>query len=108
MNTYFEAGVSIEWFRDYCQFSEHVESAWINFSKQIIYNDKLHKISDLFYSEFQAEVILFLEDLEQKNIVIYFELMKESKTNHFMKIIQNGQPSVNINSINFNFKAYFD
>ena len=60
MNTYFEGGVSIEWFRDYCRLSEHVESAWINLSKQIFFNDIVNKISSLFYSEFQAEVILFL------------------------------------------------
>ena len=107
MNPYFEGGVDIEWFRDYCQFSEHVESAWINFSKQIIFNDKLYKISGLYYSEYQAEVILFLEDLEQKDIVIYFELVKKSKICVFMKIIQNDQPSLNINSLIFNFKAYF-
>ena len=108
MNTNFEGGVDIEWFGDYCQFSEHVESALINFSKQIIFNDKFYKISDLYYSEFQAEVILFLEILEQKDIVIYFELMTKSKINYFMKIIQNDQPSLTINSLNFNFKAYFD
>ena len=71
MNTYFETGVDIEWFRDYCQFSAHVESDWINFSKQIIFNDKFYKISDLYNSDFQAEVTLFLEDLEQRDIVIY-------------------------------------
>ena len=69
MNTYFEGGVDIEWFKDYCQFSENVESAWINFSKQIIFNDKVHRISDLCFSEFQAEVILFFEDLEQKELM---------------------------------------
>ena len=62
MNIYFEGGVDIEWFRDYCHFSEHVESAWKNFSKQINFNDNFYKISDLYYSEFQAEVNLFLED----------------------------------------------
>ena len=108
MNTYFEGGVDIVWLRDYCQFSEHVESAWVNLSKQIIFNDKFHKISDLFYSEFQAEVILFLEDLEQKDIVIYFEFMTKSKINYSMKKVQNDQPSLNINSLNYNFKVYFD
>ena len=55
MNTYFEGGIDIEW---YCQFLEHVETAWINFSKQIIFNDKVHKVSDFSYSEFQADRIL--------------------------------------------------
>ena len=108
MSTYFEGGADIEWFRDYCQFSEHVESAWINLSKQNIFNDKVHKTSELFFSECQAEVILFLEDLEQKDVVIYFELMTKSKINYFKKIIQIDQPSLNINSLNYNFKAYFD
>ena len=108
MNTYFEGGVSIEWFRDYCQFSEHVESEWIKFSQQIIFSDKIHKISDLYYYEFQAEVILFLEDLEQNYYVIYFELMTKSKLNYFMTIIQNHRPCLNINSLNDNFKGYFD
>ena len=54
MNTYFE-GVDIEWFKDYCQLSDHVESAWVNFSKQIIFNDKVSdqprlKINSLNYS----------------------------------------------------------
>ena len=71
MNIYFEGGVDIEWFKDYCQLSDHVESAWVNFSKQIIFNDKVFRISELYYSEFQCEVILFLEDFEQKEIVIY-------------------------------------
>ena len=79
MNTYFEGGIDIEWFRDYCQFLEHVETAWINFSKQIIFNDRVHKVSDFYYSKFQAGIILFLEDLEQKDTVIYFELMTKAK-----------------------------
>ena len=108
MNTYLEGGVDIEWFGDYCHFSKEVESAWINFSKQINFNDKVHKISDLYYSEIQAEVILFLEDSEQKNIVIYFELMTKGKINYFMKIIQNDQLSLNFFSLNYNFIAYFD
>ena len=72
MNTYFDGGVDIEWFKDYGQFSDHVESAWVNISKQIIFNDKTFRISELYYSEFQCEVILFLEDFEQKEIAIYF------------------------------------
>ena len=75
------------------------------FSKQTIFKDKVNKISDLFYSEFQAEVLLFLEDLEQMDVVIYFELMTKSKINYFMKIIQNDQPSLNIISLNYNFIA---
>ena len=46
----------------------------------------------------QCEIILLLEDL--KEIVIYYEMMTKSKINHFMKIIRNDQPSVNINSLN--------
>ena len=80
----------------------------LTFLKKIILTDKVHKISDLYYSEFQAEVILFLEDLEQKDMVIYFELMTKSKINYFMKIIQNDQPSLNINSLNYNIIAYID
>ena len=71
MNTYFEGGVDIEWFKDYCQLSDHVKSAWVNFSKQIIFNDKVFRISDLFYSESQCEVILFLEDFEQKKCYLF-------------------------------------
>ena len=107
MNTYFEGGVDIEWFKDYCQFSDHVESAWVNFSKQIIFNDKVFRISELYYSEFQCEVILFLEDFVQKN-VIYFELMTKSKINYFLKLIHNDQLSININSLNYSYKAYFN
>ena len=107
MNTYFEGGVDIEWFKDYCQLSDHVESAWVNFSKQIIFNDKTFRISELYYSEFQCKVILFLEDFEQKEIVIYFELMK-SKINYFLKLIHNDQQSLNINSLNYSYKAYFN
>ena len=108
MIKYFEGGVDIEWFRDYCQFSEHVEPEWIKFSEQIVFNNKVHKISDLYYSKFHAEVIRFLEDLEQKDIVIYIDLMTKSRINYFMKIIQNDQPSLNINSLNYIFIAYFD
>ena len=108
MNTYFEGGVDIEWFGDYCQFSENIESAWMNLSKQIIFNDKFYKISDLYYSVSQCEVILFLEDLEQKDIVICFELMTKCRNNHFMKKIQNNQRSLNLNSLNYSFKAHFD
>ena len=88
MNTFFEGDVDIGWFRDYCQLSEHVKSAWISLSKRVFFDKKNYKISDLYYSEFQGEVILFLENLEQKNIVFYFELMTKSKINHFMKITQ--------------------
>ena len=108
MNTYFEGGVDIELFKDYCQLSDHVESAWVNFSKQIIFNDKVFRISELYYSEFQCEVILFLEDFEQKEFVIYFESMTKSKNNYFMKLIHNDQPSLNINSLNYSYKAYFN
>ena len=108
MNTHFEGGVDIEWFKDYCQLSDHVESAWVNFSKQIIFNDKVFRISELYYSEFQCEVILFLEDFEQKEIVIYFELMTKSKINYFLKLIHNDQLSLNINSLNYSYKAYFN
>ena len=98
MNTYFEGGVDIEWFRDYCQFSEHSESARMRLSKQIIFNNKVCKVSKLNYSELQFEIILLLEDL--KEIVIYYEMMTKSKINHFMKIIQYDQLSVNINCLN--------
>ena len=108
MTTYFEGSVDIEWFKDYCQFSDHVESAWVNFSKQIIFNDKVFRISNLDFSEFQCEVILFLEDFEQKEIVIYFELRTKSKNNYFMNLIHNDQPSLNINSLNYSYKAYFN
>ena len=108
MNTCFEGGVDIEWFKDYCQLSDHVESVWVNFSKQIIFNDRVFRISELYYSEFQCEVILFLEDFEQKEIVIYFELKTESKNIYFMKLIHNDQLSLNINSLNYSYKAYFD
>ena len=108
MNTYFEGGVDIEWFKDYCQLSDHVESAWVNFSKQIIFNDKVFRISELYYSEFQCEVISFLEDFEQKEFVIYFESMTKSKNNYFMKLIHNDQPSLNINSLNYSYKTYFN
>ena len=108
MNTYFEGGVDIEWFRDYCQLSGHVESAWANFSKQIIFNDKVFRISELYYSEFQCEVILFLEDFEQKEIVIYFEMMTKGKINYFLKQIHNDQLSLNNNSLNYSYKAYFN
>ena len=108
MNTYFEGGVDIEWFKDYCQTSDHVESAWVNFSKQSIFNDKVFRISELSYSEFQCIFILFLEDFEQKEIVIYFELMTKIKDNYFMMLIHNDQPSPNINSLNYSYKAYFD
>ena len=84
MNTYFEGGVDIEWFRDYCQLSEHSESARIKLSKQIIFNNKVYKVSNLYYSELQFEIILLLEDL--KEFVIYYEMMTKSKINHFMKI----------------------
>ena len=97
MNTYFEGGLKIEWFKDYCQLSVHVESAWVNFSKQIFFNDKEFRISELYYSEFQCEVILFLEEFEQKEFVIYFESMTKSKNNYFMKLIHNDQPSLNNN-----------
>ena len=107
MNTYFEGGVDIEWFKDYCQLCDHVESAWVNFSKQIIFNDKVFRISELFCSEFQCEVILFLEDFEQKKIVIYFESTK-SKSIYFMKLIHNDQPSLNISSLKYSYKAYFN
>ena len=108
MNTYFEGGVDIELFKDFGQVSENVESAWINLSEQIIFNDKDYRICILYYSEFQCEVILLFEDLEQKDIVIYFELMTKSKINHVIKIIQNDQQSLNMNSLNNNFKALFD
>ena len=108
MNTYFEGGVDIKWFKDYCQLSDHVESGWVNFSKQIMFNDKVFRISELYYSEFQCEVILVREDFEQKEIVIYFELMTKSKDNYFMKRIHNDQPSLIINSLNYSYKTYFD
>ena len=107
MNTYFEGRVDIECFKDYCRLSDHVKSAWVNFSKQIIFNDKVFRISELYYFEFQCEVILFLEDFEQKN-VIYFELMTKSKINYFLKPIHNDQLSLNIISLNYSYKAYFN
>ena len=70
MNTYFEGGLDIEWFNDYCQLTGHVESAWVNFSKQIIFNGKVFRIFELYYSEFQCEVILFFEDLEHKKLLL--------------------------------------
>ena len=84
MNTFFEGGVDIEWFKDYCQLSDHVESAWANFSKQIIFNDKIFRISELYYSEFQCEVILFLKDFEQKEIfyLLWINDEKQEKLFH--------------------------
>ena len=41
-------------------------------------------------------------------IDIYFELKTKGKIIHFMKIIQNDQQSLNINSLNYGFKAHFD
>ena len=89
-------------------FSEHVESAWINLSKQVIFDNKIYKNFASYYSNFASEVILFLGNLEQKDIVIYFELMTKSKINHFMKIIQNDQQNLNIKPLNCSFKAHFD
>ena len=100
MNTYFEGGVEIEWFRDYCQLCEHIDSAWLNLYEQINLYNKVNRVSNLYYFEFQCEIIVFFEDLEQKDSVIYFEMMTKCKINHFMKIIQNNQPSFNINSLN--------
>ena len=77
-------------------------------SKRIIFITKVNKVSNLYYSEFQCETILFLENLEQRDIVIYNEIITKSKINHFLKIIQNDQPSFNIFSSNYIFKAYFD
>ena len=108
MNTYFEGGFNMEWFRDYRHFSERVGSPWINLCKQNIFDNKVYKTSDLFYSEFQCEVVLFLEDLERKDIVLFFDLMTKSKINHIMKIIQNDQQSLNLNSLNYSFTANFD
>ena len=34
--------------------------------------------------------------------------MTKGKINHFMKTIQIDQQSLNINSLNYSFKAYFD
>ena len=104
MNTYFEGDPDIEWFRDYCRLSEHIESVWINSSKQINLNNKVYIVSNSYYSEFQCKIKIFLEDLEQKDIVIYFEMMTKRKINHFMKTIKNDQPSFNINSLNYNFE----
>ena len=39
----------------------HIKSAWLNKFKQIFLNNKAHKISISFYSEFQWEVKLVLE-----------------------------------------------
>ena len=108
MNTCFEGDVDIERFKDYCQLCDHVESACVNFSKPIVFNDKVFRITGLYCSEFQCEVFLFLEDFEQKEIVIYFESMTKSKNNYFMKLIHNDQPSLNINSLNYSYKAYFN
>ena len=108
MNTQFEGGFAIELLRDYCQLSEHIESALINLSKQVYFNNKVYKTPDLYYSEFQSEVIVFLEEFKQKQIVIYFELVTKSKINHFMKTIQSDQQNFKINSLNCSFKADFD
>ena len=50
----------------------------------------------------------FIEDFEQKEIIIYFESMTKSKNKYFMKLIHNDQPSLNINSLNYSYKAYFN
>ena len=34
--------------------------------------------------------------------------MTKSKKNYFMKLIHNDQPSLNINSLNYSYKAYFN
>ena len=68
---------------DYCSLSEQIESAWINLSEQIVFNKEVYKISNLYYSEFQCEIIFFIEDSEQKDAVIYFEMMTQSKINYF-------------------------
>ena len=54
------------------------------------------------------QTILILEDSEQEDIVIYFELMTKSKFHHFMKLIENDQKSLNINSLNYSYKADFN
>ena len=69
MNTYSKRGVDIENFRDLSSIYDHIESAWINVYKQILFQNKADKISNIYYSEFQREVTLVLKDSEQNNIV---------------------------------------
>ena len=99
MNTYIEGGVDITWFRDYCQLSEHIESAQIILSSRL-FSTKFYKTSNLYYSEIQGEVILFLEVFKEEDIVIYFELVTKSKINHFIETIQSDQQSLKVNSLN--------
>ena len=93
---------------DYCSLSEQIESAWINQSEQIIFNKEVYKISNIYYSELQCERILFIEDSEQKDAVIYFEMMTQSKINYFKKTIQGNQESLNNIFLYYSYKAYVD
>ena len=74
MNTYFEGGVDIEWFQDYCSLSEHAESTWIKLSKQIIFNKKFTR--SLTYITPRSNVKLFYSFNIQNRKTLLFILKR--------------------------------
>ena len=50
--------------------SEHNVSAWINLSKQNIFNKKVYEISNLDYSDFQYKIIYSLKTQDRKTLLL--------------------------------------
>ena len=91
--------VDVKYFKTYCDLAEFIQS-------QVIKTSKTFLVGNKFYTPL-SEIILFLQDNNSNEIVVYFHQVPEYDLFEILKLIHT-EEILNINNLNFRPLTYFN
>ena len=102
----YNLSVDVKYFKTYCDLAEFIQSQVIKTSKTFLVGNKLYAPLSVHRTFDLKEIILFLQDNNSNEIVVYFHQVPEYDLFEFLKPIHT-EEILNINNLNFRPLTYF-
>ena len=103
----YNLSVDVKYFKTYCDLAEFIQSQVIKFSKTFLVGNKIYTPLSVHWTFELQEIILFLQDNNSNEIVVYFHQVPEYDLFEILKLIHT-EGILNINNLNFRPLTYFN
>ena len=103
----YNLSVDVKNFKTYCDLAEFVQSRVIKSSKTFLVGKKCYTLLSVHCTFELQEIILFLQDNNCNDIVVYFHQIPEYELFETLKLIHT-EEILNITNPNFRLLTYFN